>query len=51
MQDLITVAVLLFALTYPSTTTTNTTTTASPTMNSVDGQTNPPTSCQPGQKC
>ena len=50
MQDLITVAVLLFALAYPSTTTTTTTTT-SPTMNSVDGSGNQNPTCQPGQKC
>ena len=44
MQDLLTVAVLLFTLAYPSTTTT------SPTMNSVDGSNNPP-ACPTGQKC
>ena len=51
MQDLLTVAVLLFALAYPSTTTTDTTTTTSPTMNSVDGSGTPPGSCPVGQKC
>jgi hypothetical protein len=51
VQDLLTVAVLLFTLAYPSTTTTDTTTTTSPTMNSVDGQGNPGGGCPTGQKC
>jgi hypothetical protein len=51
VQDLLTVAVLLFTLAYPSTTTTNTTSTNSPTMNSVDGSGSGGPTCPTGQKC
>jgi len=50
VQDILTVAVLLFALAYPTTTSTNTTTIPT-TMDPVDGSGGTPTNCQQGRKC